>query len=101
MGEEQEKQSLRSENLPSQSAESFREINDFDQSEDSPQGKIVFTKIEDIPTLTENPKFINICRVESKLISSTGNCNGNYTKLKFEMKTTERTQPCNKTSSTF
>ena len=103
--EGEEKESVFAENLQPQSAD-FREINYLDQSEDS-QGKLVFTKIEDIPTLSENPKFINISRVESKLVSSTGNCNGNYTKLKFEMRTTanssssKNNQPGSKTSSTF
>ena len=57
--------------------------------------------------MAENPKFINISRTESTMVSSNENCNGNYTKLKFEMKTpanssaAKRNQQVNKTSSTF
>ena len=101
-----DKESISEENLQSQSVESFEEINDCDQSEGS-QGKIVFTKIEDIPTLGENPKFINISTTESQMVS-TESCNGNYTKLKFEMKTgvnnttaAKRNPQLNKTSPTF
>ena len=66
-------------------------------------GKIVFSKIEDIPTMSENPKFVTIFTSDSKIVGSNDCSNGNYTKLKFEMKpTAKRNQLTNKTtSSTF
>ena len=79
---------------------SCRKNNDFIHNEG---GKIVFSKIEDIPTMSENPKFVNIFTSDSKIVGSNDCSNGNYTKLKFEMKpTAKRNQLTNKTaSSTF
>ena len=61
-------------------------------------------KIEDIPTVSDNPKFINIFTTDSRITGSSDSSTGSYTKLKFEMKpTSKRNHLVNKAaqSSTF
>jgi len=79
--------------------ENTTKIEDLTQND---EGKILFSKIEDIPTVSDNPKFINIFTTDSKTIGSTESSNGSYTKLKFEMKpTSKKNQLVNKTAPSF